>query len=379
MNIIGFFAHHKVAANLLMILMIVSGLYALAKLNVQFFPSFELDRISVRVIWPGASAEDIEQGITTPLEQSLKTVENLDKITSTSAQNISSILMEFTEDSDLLVALDKVKQKVDEYKNLPQDAEKPIVQTIVRYENVATVQISQNPQIKNQQPFTSRELGQLVDNFEKELIQRGIDKVTINGLPEQEIAIELSTEKLYQLKMNLADVAKKVGDYSLDLPIGVSGANEHGKELRTLEQGKTIEAYKNIPIVQTTTELIQLGDIATIVKRDRTGEVARLSHNRPVVEMVLQRTEKGNALVAAEIMQQWLKDKSFELPPNIQLIVYDETWRLIKERTMLLVQNGLGGLILVVAILYLFLNGKVAMWVAIGIPISFMATLAILY
>ena len=96
MKILSVFAHHKVAANLLMFIMLLSGIFALSRLNVQFFPTFELDRIRVRVIWSGASAEDIEQGITIPLEQSLKTVENVKHMTSTSAQDVSSIPVSYT-------------------------------------------------------------------------------------------------------------------------------------------------------------------------------------------------------------------------------------------------------------------------------------------
>jgi multidrug efflux pump subunit AcrB len=96
-DLIGLFAHHKVAANLLMIIMIMSGAFALDRLNVQFFPTFELEIVQVRVVWSGASAEDIEDGITNPLEQRLRTVDNLDKMTSTSSQGISAITMEFKE------------------------------------------------------------------------------------------------------------------------------------------------------------------------------------------------------------------------------------------------------------------------------------------
>lgn len=137
MKILSLFAHHKVAPNLLMIIMIIGGVFALYNLNIQFFPTFELDRVSVRVIWSGASAEDVEEGITIPLEQSLKSVDNIKTMTSTSAQDVSSIQLEFYEGADMILALDKVKQKVDEFRNFPKDAEKPQVETLTRYEGIA--------------------------------------------------------------------------------------------------------------------------------------------------------------------------------------------------------------------------------------------------
>jgi len=122
--------------------MLLSGAFALDRLNVQFFPNFQLDFITVRVVWTGASSEDIEDGITNPLEQRLKNVNNLKKMTSTSALGISSITLEFEEDSNPLLALDETRRLVDEFRNLPQDAEKPQIAQVVRYENVARLLVT---------------------------------------------------------------------------------------------------------------------------------------------------------------------------------------------------------------------------------------------
>jgi len=371
MTLINIFAHHRVAANLLMILMILSGIFALNKLNIQFFPNFELDRVSVRVIWSGASSEDVEKGITIPLEQLLKTVDNLHKMTSTSAQNVSSIVMEFSQGADMVVALNKVKQKVDEFRNLPKEAEKPVVETLIRYEGVAKVQISGE--------LDSEEMRRLANSFERELSHRGLDKIEINGLPDEEIAIEISSDQLQQLNMNLDDISKEINHFSLDIPIGTFAYGDNAKELRTLQQRRSEKEFADIPIRVNETEYIRLGDISRIEKRKKQGGVIRTVQGKQVVELNILRSEQGNALRSANILHQWLDDVKPTLPPNIQLTVYDESWKLIKERTTLLLTNGGTGLFLVVLILYIFLNGRVAIWVAVGIPISFMATLAIMY
>jgi multidrug efflux pump subunit AcrB len=124
-DLLGTFAHHKVAANLLMVILLLAGAFALDRLNVQFFPTFELEIVSVQVVWTGASAEDVEEGITSPLEQRLRAADNLKDMTSTSSQGISAITLEFEEGTDPLLALDQVRRFVDELRNLPQDAEKP--------------------------------------------------------------------------------------------------------------------------------------------------------------------------------------------------------------------------------------------------------------
>ena len=371
MKILSTFAHHKVAANLLMIIMILSGVFALSRLNVQFFPTFELDRVSVRVIWSGASSEDIEEGITIPLEQSLKSVDNIKNMTSTSAQNVSSIQMEFYDGTDMILALDKVKQKVDEFRNFPKDAEKPQVETLTRYEGVAKIILSGANDLQ--------ELRILANQFERELTRLGIDKVEINGLPDEEVSIEVPIEHLQYLELTLDEISSRINTFSQDMPAGTLGSQHNAKELRSLQQARSEMEFARIPVVSNPTDFVRLGDIATIKRQPDTEGVLRIKDGKAVVELALQRTEDGNALQAAEILQQWLREKQAVLPATVKLEVFDESWQMIHDRIYLLLKNGGGGLVLVVLILYLFLNGRVAFWVAVGIPVSFMATLAILY
>ncbi len=371
MKIISVFAHHKVAANLLMTIMLLSGFFALSKLNVQFFPSFALDRVSVRVIWSGASAEDIEQGITIPLEQALKSVENVKNMTSTSAQDVSSIQLEFFEGTDMILALDKVKQKVDEFRNLPKEAEKPQVETITRYEGIAKLILSGTDDLN--------QLRLLANQFERDLTHRGIDKVEINGLPDQEISIEIPLVQLQYLELSLDEIAKRINAFSQDLPAGTLGEQDGARELRSLQQARNEMEFAEIPVVSTSTDFVRLGDVAKITRHADEKGIKRYKDGKSVIELELQRTEQGNALAAAKVLQLWLAETRATLPPSIKIEIFDESWRLISDRIFLLLKNGGGGLILIVLILYLFLSARVALWVALGIPISFMATLAILY
>ncbi len=370
-DIIGIFAHHKVAANLLMVIMLLTGAFALDRLNVQFFPTFELDIVSVRVIWTGASAEDIEDGITNPLEQRLRTVDDLDKMTSTSSQGISSITLEFKEGVDPLLALDEVRRAVDEFRNFPQDAEKPEVALISRYEQVARLVITG---LENR-----GEMRNLVRRFETELLERGLDQVQINGLPSEEIRIQVDTDELEQLGVGLQEIGRRVADFSLDLPAGSVGRDEGSRELRSLDKRREPLGFEQIPIRADQQLRVELGDVAEIERVPRDSSVLLSLNGEPAVEMVLQRSERGDTLEAARAFQQWLDDTRPTLPPGVEILVYDASWQLVRDRIMLLVTNGLGGLVLVVAILYLFLTGRVAFWVAWGIPVSFAATLFILY
>ncbi len=370
-DLLGIFVHHKVAANLLMVMMLLSGVFALSKLNVQFFPNATLDIITVRVVWTGASAEDIEIGITTPLEQRLKNVDNLNKTTSTSAKDVSSLTLEFEDGTDMVLALDQVRREVDGFRNLPQEAEKPVIVKANFYENIARLVItgSNNPE----------ELRGLARRFENELLARGIDKIDIAGLPEQEISIEIPSRVLNELQLSLDDVAGKVDGYSRDVPAGIIGDAVAAKELRGLDQRRTESGFAKLPLVSGENSLVRLGDVAEINRRPQDGSILVEYMGRPAISLSLQRAEQGNSLDAAKVLDGWLRETREKLPQNIEVTLYDERWQLIKERIMLLATNGGGGLILVILILYLFLAGRVAFWVAVGIPTSFMATLFILY
>lgn len=363
-------AGHKVAANVLMLLAFVLGVLGLTRMNVQFFPTFELDVISVRVVWSGAAAEDVEIGITAPLEERLKTVDGLKRMSSTSAQGVSSITLELEEDTDPLLALDQVRQRVDEFRNLPRDAETPEVSRVSRYEPIARLLV-RGSSVEELRPWVRR--------FESELLAAGIDRVTITGLPEERIAIEIPSAALETLGLSLVQVGDRVNQLARDIPAGIAGAADGAREIRGLEQRRDAEAFGTLPIVSDERGLVRLGEIASISREPRSNELALFERGDTVVELQLQRSESGHSLKAARALDDWLEKTRPTLPPSIELEVFDAQWQLISERIELLVANGVSGLLLVVAVLYFFLPARVAFWVMIGVPTAFLATLAMMY
>ena len=371
-DLLGSFAHHRVAANLLMLLMILAGVWALSKLNTQFFPNFTLDIINVRVEWSGAAAEDVETAITIPLEQALRSLDDLHEMTSTSADGVASLSLEFDEGTNMDSAMEKVKENVALLRSLPQTAEKPEITRVVRYESVARVLVSG--------PADPAGLRHLVRGMEADLLARGIAKVTITGLPKEEIAIQIPSARLADLGMTLDQVADRVERLSRDLPAGTVGRDEAGRQLRSLDQRRNEQGFAQLPLrADQRGQLLRLGDVATIERRPQDGEVAVRYKGKPAVELQLFRAEHGDSLQAAHILDKWLADERPQLPAGVSLRVFDQSWELIDERINLMLKNGGGGLLVVMAVLFLFLNGRVAWWVTVGIPVSFLATLAILY
>jgi multidrug efflux pump subunit AcrB len=369
-DLLGTFVHHPVAANLFMLILMLAGLFAVSKLNVQFFPNFNLDFVSVRVEWRGAAAEDVEEGLTTPLEQKLKSVSGIKHVTSTSSQGISSISIEFKEGTDPISAVDEVKQAVDQFRNLPQDAEPPEVSRVIRYEPIAHILLTGG---------SLPELRQLARKYEQELLGRGIDKVDLIGLPDEEVSITVPSQELERLGMTLDQVATKLSQTNRDLPAGKVGEGEVQREVRGVNLRRDPRDYQDLPLVTETGSRIELGQVAQIERGPRDNSLFLEVNGEPAVELFLKRAETGNSLAAAKILNSWLDETRPKLPPSIQLTVYDEVWSLIEDRIGLLVSNGAMGLFIVVFILLLFLNGRVTAWVALGIPTAFLATLAVVW
>ncbi len=370
-DLIGVFSNHPVAANLLMLMMLLYGFWSIGKLNTQFFPDFDIDFVTVNVVWTGASAEDVERLITTPIEQELRDIDGLKEMTSTSREGSSSIVLEFEEDTDITEALDNAKQRVDQVTNLPVTAETPEVQRIFNYEPIARLLVTGS---------NLPELRSLAHRFERELLDRGIAKVTLNGLPEEEIAIQVPSARMRELGLSLDEIGRRVAAFSRDLPVGVIGRSDAARQLRFTDQRRDELSFLDVPVVvDADGQRITLDDIATVEQRSRDGQITVGYRGKAAVELRLFRSERADSLESAKTLKQWQRETKLGLPPDIDLVVYDQQWELIKGRIGLLLKNGGTGLLLVVLILFWFLNTRVAFWVAVGIPVSFMATLGILY
>ena len=370
-GLIAAFASHPVACNLLMAIMLLGGAWALTRLNTQFFPTFDIEFVSVTVKWTGASAEDVEAAITDPIERELLGLDTVREMTSSSNRGFASISLEYEEGSDMAVALEQVKERVASIRNLPGAAEEPIIKRIINYEPVARLLVTGRD---------GQNLRPIVREIERELIELGIAKIEIFGLPAEEIAIQVPSAALRELDMSLSDIARRVASSSVDLPAGSIGRDETAKQLRTLDQRRDETGFERLSLRSGDDgRFLALGDVATVERRARKGEIRTTFEGRPAVSMQLSRAETSDSLESARVLHEWLAARQGQRPPGVEVLAYDESWELIRERTMLLLKNGAGGLVLVVAVLYLFLNVRVAFWVAVGIPVSFMAALAVLW
>lgn len=365
-------ARHKVAPTLLMVIMLLLGYIALSKINMQFFPSLKLNYVTVQVSWIGANAEDVELSITTPIERTLRNLDDVEEVTSTAVNGATAITIKFSKNTNMGEAVDLVQQKVSQLRNLPLDSEKPIVKRAIFYEGIAKLLITS-------EDGDVSELRYLAQKYEKELLDAGIDKISFKGMPDEKMAIRIPQAVLEKNNLTFSQISNQIKQMSKDLPVGTVGDYDSMRDIRASQQARSALEYGQIAIVADDTKKILLGDIAIIEQKTGNNAPFILVDGKPAIEMFLQRSESGNTIKSAEILHEWVEKTRPSLPSGVSLKIYDEVWELVQGRINLLINNGLGGLVLVVLILFIFMNGRVAFWVAVGIPASFSAALMILY
>ncbi len=372
-GLIANFTGHKVAANLLMLLMLMLGLLGLTRLNTQMFPNFEFDYVTVTIPWRGASPEDVQRSITIPVEQAIKTLPNTKKLIARSQQGAAAFFIELQAGTDLGLALDEVRQRIDSIRNLPQDAERPVIQKLTRYSLVTSILLTS-------EDGSLEELRHLARQLEHELLALGIGKVEFAGMPEEEMAIQVPAGTLHDLRMTLGEIANRVRSFSQDTPAGTVGRDDAAKQLRALGQRRDERAFAELPLITTAEgQQLTLGDVAIIERRPRDDQATLSWQGTPAIELQAMRGEDDDMLELADRILLWGEQRRATLPEGVTLTFHSQAWKLVEERIATLLWNGISGLILVILTLYFFLNARVAWWVTVGIPVSFMATLGLLW
>lgn len=368
---IGAFLRHPNAANLLMVLMILFGIFALARINTQFFPTIETSTVSVSIAWSGASAEDVERNILAVAEPELRFLDGVKEVNSYAREGSASIRLEFEEGMDMQQAVADVDTAAKALSNLPEGAEDPKVTTSQWFDRVASVSIGGD--------VSEAVLRQWAKRIRDDLIERGIDKVTFTGMRDPELQVTIAERELRQLDLTIDEVSRAISANSRDLPSGsLDGTVE--RQLRTIADVENARALGAIEIRSFPTgEKVRLGDIAGIEDGFEDGAIQGFSNTYRAIEIDVQSTATADTLTTNTILQDYVAEIRPQLPPSLELQVYQVRADALSERIMLLVKNGLTGLALVLIVLFAFLHVRIAIWVAVGIPVALLATIGLLY
>tara|TARA_R110002051_G_scaffold274981_4_gene335732 strand:- start:22126 stop:25533 length:3408 start_codon:yes stop_codon:yes gene_type:complete len=365
------FIRHPNAANLLMALMILFGAFSVARINTQFFPSIDRPTITIGVTWSGASAEDVETNILVLIEPAVRYISGVDRMTSTAAEGTATVRLEFEDGIDMSQALTDVETSVKAVSNLPEDAEEPTIARSVFFDTVAKLAVFGTADEAIKRVWAKR--------IRDDLIDRGIDKIDFTGLRDAEIRIEVPEIELRRLGMKISDVSSAIAANSRDLPSGtVEGAVE--RQLRTLADAQGARQLADVEVKSFTGgEKVLLGDISRISDGFDVDDTRGLAGGSPAIELDIRRAPTADTLETASILSAYMEEITPQLPPGIELATYEVASDALAARIWLLVKNGLGGLLVVVSILFLFLNARIAFWVAAGIPVAMLATIGFMF
>ena len=367
MRLIRTFVEHRLAANLGMALMVLAGVWAISELRVQLNPDQPRPYVNTQISWRGASAEDVEKLVTTPLEQQLKTIPDVRSVWSVTRDGSSFVEVEIEPDADVQDAVDRVKQGVSQIRSLPPDIEPPSIYALRQRDLVAAVLVTGSGSLD--------ELIPLVREMENELLGRGIDAVEFVGLPTQEIAIQVDSRTLFELGLTFAELGAQLAALSTDSPGGTIGAGDLSRQLRSLDQRRDAAQFENLPVTTASGALVRLGDIAKVERRGLVDQPYMTVGGKPAIALFVRRDMESDSLEAASNLNAYLDAKRPTLPEGVSFNLFLEAWAFIRDELRLIVGNGLGGLAFVIVALVVFLRVGPAFWVTMGIPVTFLASL----
>ena len=362
------FAQHKVAGNLLMILMLLSGIWGFSQLNRQLMPDFTLDIITVDIRWPGASPRDVEANLLEALEGELRFIEGADRVDSTAFEGRASAVVTFEDGSDLAKGLNDIQAAVARITTFPTDSERPVISQVLPNELVCRLELSG--------PFPEKALKILAQQVRNDLLDLGLAQVEINGARDTEIWVDVPATELRRLDMSLNDVAERIGSESIDLPAGQVFSGNVSRQIRSEGLARNAAEVGNIEIMSAETgEKLKLKDIAKVYEAFEEGSASHLVQGDSSIGIIIKRSRGLDSLSAQSKVEAYIAGLQAELPSTLKVSMFDIAADMVRERLSMLLWNGFIGLMLVLIVLYIFLNGRTAFWVAAGIPVAIFATI----
>ena len=365
-------AGNHVAANLLMMVFIIGGLVVSFSIKQEVFPEIESDSIRVSVAYPGAGPEEVEEGIILKLEERLSGLSEIKEIRSRASEGVGSVTLELLEGEDVDEALQNVKSEVDRITALPEEAEKPVVAKMVRRREVISVVIYGDA--------TERTLRQYAEDIQDELLAReDITQVDLSGVRPYEISVEVPEETLRSYGITLQSVAARIKRASLDLPAG--SVKAEGGEVLIRTKGKRYSGldYEGITIIENPDgSEVKLGDLARVRDTFKETDVYALFDGKPAAMVKVYRVGDQKPDGISSAVKEYVSQKEKTLPESLSIASWNDFSEIFTARKRLLLKNAFIGLILVLIILGMFLQIRLALWVMLGLPISFLGAILLM-
>ena len=365
---IAWMARNHVAANLLMLLFLVGGLLLSTRVKQEVFPEFSVERITVSVLYRGASPAEVEQGIILSIEDVVRGLDGVKEVRATASESRARVVIDLLTGADTGKALQDVKNAVDSILSFPEEAERPIVSLAQVRNRVLTLLVhgAQDEQT----------LRDLAERIRDELLQRpGITLMTLPAARPLEISLEVPQRNLRAYNLTLERIAREVREAAIELPAG--GVKTPGGEvlLRTQERRDFAREYTNIPVAAAPDgSQILVGDIAHIHDGFEETDVEAVFNGQRAVQVQVFRVGNETPQSVSDAVRAYVAEIESDLPPGIGLAIWDDRSEVYRDRVNLLVKNAFLGLVLVLLLLGIFLDPKLAFWTTLGIPISILGS-----
>lgn len=369
-GLLSYFTRHKTLANLLLVLMLLAGFAAAPNMRAQFFPDVILDSVSVTTDWDGAGAEDVDEAVSQILETALLNVEGIESSESTSREGRSVVALEFEPDWDMARAAADVQTAVDVITTLPEQADEPVVRRGAWRDRVTDVVITGD--------VGPEQLGRFADEFVVRLFAEGVTRTTIQGVASPETLVEVPSSKLVAFDVTMAQIAAAIAAETDADPAGdVDGANAR---VRTGTAKRSPQQIAGITLrTNPDGSSLLVSDVARVRAQGVDRDVGFFVGGNPAISVRVDRSDRGDAIGIQADVERVAAQLQAGLPAGVSVDLIRTRAAAISGRLDLLVDNGLIGLALVVALLFLFLNARTAFWVAAGIPVAMGAAIALMY
>ncbi|WP_373074547.1 efflux RND transporter permease subunit, partial [Zeaxanthinibacter enoshimensis] len=365
-SILSYFIKYHVAVDVFIIAFFIFGIYGALSLKSSFFPLTDSRNIQIAVTYPGASPQEVEEGIVLKIEDNLKGLEGIERVTSTSRENSGSIDVEIEKGRDVDFMLLEVKNAVDRVPSFPTGMEPLVVSKREAIRQTISFAISGD----NVPLATLKQIGRQVENDLRAI--EGISQIAISGYPDEEIEIALNENNLLAYNMTFSEVAQAVANANILVTGGNIKTSTEEYLIRVNNRSYYGDELSNLVIrADASGRTIRLKDVAVL--RDRFSETPNASYfnGNLSVNVSITSTNTEDLISAADKVKEYIEDFNQKYN-NVQLSVLSDQSKTLNQRTQLLTENAVMGMILVLIFLSLFLNTRLAFWVAFGLPISFL-------
>ena len=369
---LAWMVHNRVTPNLLMIFLLLGGIFMTGLIKKEVFPAFELDLVTIRVAYPGASPEEVEQGIVLVIEEAIRGLDGIKEITATASEGGATVNAELLADADQQKAYQDIKQQIDRVITFPDDAEEPQVSLLSRRREVLNLQLYGE--------VSEPVLRETVEQVRDRLLQSGgITQIDLSGARDVEIRVDVPQERLRTYGLTLAEIAHKIDTASTEIPGGTVETSSGDILLRVKDRHDWAREFARIPIITTADGSIVLLENIAEVREDFEDSNRFATYNgvRSIGLDVL-RVGDQTPIGVSRAVRDAMAGIEADLPTGVNWDINRDRSDIYQQRLQLLLKNACYGLALVLLVLGLFLEFKLAFWVTMGIPISFLGGLMFL-